>query len=432
MRKILKNASVLRMTSQEEGVINADIAIEGSIIAHIGEIPSSFEADEIIDLSNHLIIPGLINTHAHMAMSLLRNYADDLPLMKWLNEKVWPFEANLTGEDVYWGTMLSIDELIRSGCTTFNDMYFFMEDVAKAVEKTGIRANLSRGLVGSIESGMEKIEESKEFFSKWNNGANGRIRVDIAPHAPYTCTDDYIKAAVHAAEELGANIHIHLSESRDEIHASLEKYKMTPIERMDSIDLFRVKTNAAHCVHLYDQDFEILKKHNVSVLYNPSSNLKLGNGFTKVHRLLQMGINVSLGTDGSSSNNNLNMFEEMHLCGLVNKGFEAEPTVLPAYKVLEIATINGAKALGIDDICGSIEAGKKADLAIVDLNKPHLTPKFDLVAMLVYSAQGSDVRHVMCDGEFLMKDYKLLTFDEQEVIDMANKSAMRLAEMAKK
>lgn len=423
MKILIRDTAILRMVNQDEGILYGDIAIDGDKIVAIGNIPEDFNAEQVIDGSNQLAMPGLINAHTHMAMSLMRNYADDLPLMTWLSEKIWPIEAGLTGDDVYLGTMLSIAEMIRTGCTTFNDMYFEMEEVAKAVELSGVRANLSRGMIGNDTEGLEKLENARAFHGAWNGKADGRIRVDIAPHAPYTCSDSYIKKAVELSKVLNTQIHIHLSESQFEVNESIENFGVTPIKKMENLGVFEVKTNAAHCVHLHDEDFEILKRHNVSVLYNPSSNLKLGNGFAKVNKMINMGINVALGTDGSSSNNNINMFEEMHLCALVNKGIEADPTAVPAYKVLEIATVGGAKALGIDKEVGTLEVGKKADLILIDLNKPHLVPRYDLVAMLVYSAAASDVKTVLCNGQILMQNYEIKTFDENQILTMAGEAA---------
>lgn len=432
MKRLIENLSIVTMEKSDQPVITGSIAIENDVLVGVGSVPDGFEPDEIINGIGQLALPGLINAHTHMAMSLLRNYADDMPLMSWLSDKIWPVEAGLTPNDVYLGTMLSIAEMIRTGCTTFNDMYFEMEEVAKAVEQSGVRATLGRGMIGNDREGLEKLENTRTLFKDWHGKADGRIRVSVAPHAPYTCSDGFILKSIDLAKELGTEIHIHLSESIDEVSESLEKYKMTPIQKMEQLGMFKLKTNAAHCVHLYDQDFEILKANDVSVLYNPSSNMKLGNGFASINRMLDQGINVALGTDGASSNNNINMFEEMHLCALVNKGITGDPTALPAYKALEIATINGAKALGIDHLTGSLKIGKKADLILMDLNKPHLCPQYDLIAMLVYSAAASDVKSVMVDGRFLMRDYVIETFDEKNIMESANKAAHALINRTQK
>lgn len=430
MKILIKNVDILTMTSEDTPVVKGSIGIENSRIQFIdqsnADLVSSFEADKVIDGEGHLAMPGLINAHTHMGMSLLRNYADDLPLMTWLNEKIWPVEAKLTAEDVYYGTLLSIIELIRCGCTTFRDMYFFQDEVAKATEEAGIRGNLGLGLVGVADPEEKLFDDVKALYSKWHNAANGRIKVEVAPHAPYTCSDEYLIKAKNLAIELNVPLHIHLSESLHEVNASIEKQGKTPIEHVNALGLFNAKTSAAHCVHLKAQDFDILKMNRVSVLYNPSSNLKLGNGFAPIGRMLREGINVAIGTDGSSSNNNLNMFEEMHLGALVNKGIEADPTALPAYKMLEIATMGGAKALDIIDEVGTLEVGKKADIILIDLNKPHLTPVGSYPSMLVYSAAGSDVSHVICDGQIVMEDYVIKTLDASKIMEKGKEIASRL------
>ncbi|HAS74010.1 MAG TPA: N-ethylammeline chlorohydrolase [Clostridiales bacterium UBA8960] len=432
MRVLIKNVKILTMASQSQTVFSGDIGIEDQRILFVesenSHASKSFVADKTIDGTNHLAMPGLINAHTHMGMSLLRNYADDLPLMTWLNEKIWPVEANLTDEDIYFGTMLSIAELIRSGCTTFRDMYFKEEEVAKATTKSGLRANLGLGLVGVTDPENQLFDKVKALHASLHNSANGRIRIEVAPHSPYTCSGAYLKTASELAQELDTPLHIHLSESLVEVEESIKQLGKTPIQHVRDLGVFNARTSGAHCVHLMEQDFEILKTNQVSVLYNPSSNLKLGNGFANIGRMLKEGINVAIGTDGSSSNNNQNLFEEMHLGALVNKGIEADPTALPAYKMLEIATIGGAKALGIEQEVGTLEPGKKADLILIDLNKPHLTPHHDYVAMLVYSAAGSDVSHMICDGAVIMENYQIKTFDESAIIEKASVLAKQLIE----
>lgn len=432
MRLLISNVNILTMRSIEEGVFKGSICIEDDRIFALGEVPENFVADQIIDGSNHLAMPGLINAHTHMGMSLFRNYADDMPLMEWLNNKIWPIEANLTAEDVYYGSLLSMIELIRSGCTTFRDMYFFMEDVARATELSGLRANLGLGMVGVADPDEKRFGEVRALYDKWHNQSNGRIRIEVAPHAPYTCSDDYLVKSTALAKELNTPLHIHLSESIFEVNQSLEQHGETPIEHMNALGVLDAQVSGAHCVHLKSCDFPILKEKQVSVLYNPSSNLKLGNGFAPITRLVAEGINVALGTDGASSNNNVNMLEELHLGALVNKGVEANPTVLPAYKMLEIATINGAKALGIDAYTGTIETGKKADIILFDLNKPHLTPVHDLVAMVVYSASASDVSHVICNGEILMESYQIKTIPEREILQKVQMLSSKLIERTQK
>jgi len=415
MGLLIKNATILTMDSRNPEFIQGNLGIKGDKIVFIGDIPPEFKAATEIDANGKVVLPGLINSHSHIAMSLMRHYADDLPFWEWLNDKIMPLEDKLTGEDVYAGSMLSIAEMIRSGITSFADMYFFMDEVARAVSDTGIRANLSRGLVFNGQEDLYKMDEALDLFHKWNNSEGGRIRIDMSPHAPYTCAPEYMKKIALIAGELKTGVHIHLSESRREVEEIYSIYKKSPVEYVRDCGIFENRTYAAHCVKVTDDDIKILAENNVSVINNPGSNLKFGNGFAPVSKMLDAGINVSLGTDGPASNNNLNMFEEINLTALINKAADHSPTSVPAYTALQMATINGAKALGIDKITGSISVGKKADIIIIDTDKPHFYPKLNIVSSLVYSAQASDVCTVICNGRLLMRDRELLTLDEIEV-----------------
>ncbi len=422
MNILIKGGQILTMENEE--IQFGDIGIIDDTISFIGS-DSSFVADKVIDANECIVMPGLINAHTHSAMTLLRNYADDLPFWDWLEGSILPIEEKLTGEDIYLGSRLAIAEMIRSGITTFGDMYMFMDEVAKAVSESGIRANLSRGVTGQGECGIEKITESVDFYNQWNGTNNDRIRVDFAPHAPYSCDDAYIGHIMDAIRKLDTRVHIHLSESQDEIQKSLEQHGVTPIAHMRDLGLFEFPTYAAHCVHITDDDINILKENGVSVVNNPGSNLKIANGFAPVKKMLNAGVNVSVATDGAASNNNLNMFEEMNLAALVNKAVENDATTVPAYMALSMGTIHGARALGRQGEIGSLLVGKKADIILVDMSKPHFYPRYNLIASLIYSAQAGDVKTVLCDGQVLMQDYKLLTMDEQEVLFAAQEAATR-------
>ncbi|QRN86645.1 amidohydrolase [Clostridia bacterium] len=422
MNILIKGGQILTMENEE--IQFGDIGIIDDTISFIGS-DSSFVADKVIDANDCIVMPGLINAHTHSAMTLLRNYADDLPFWDWLEGSILPIEEKLTGEDIYLGSRLAIAEMIRSGITTFGDMYMFMDEVAKAVSESGIRANLSRGVTGQGECGIEKITESVDFYNQWNGTNNDRIRVDFAPHAPYSCDDAYIGHIMDAIRKLDTRVHIHLSESQDEIQKSLEQHGVTPIAHMRDLGLFEFPTYAAHCVHITDDDINILKENGVSVVNNPGSNLKIANGFAPVKKMLNAGVNVSVATDGAASNNNLNMFEEMNLAALVNKAVENDATTVPAYMALSMGTIHGARALGRQGEIGSLLVGKKADIILVDMSKPHFYPRYNLIASLIYSAQAGDVKTVLCNGQVLMQDYKLLTMDEQEVLFAAQEAATR-------
>lgn len=426
MNILIKNATLLSMGDKEEPVENVEVAIEKDKIKYIGEVPEDFYAEKVIDARESLVMPGLIDGHTHIAMSLFRNYADDLPLMEWLKTRIWPLEEKLTAQDVYWGSMLGVAELIRSGVTCFSDMYFFMEETAKAVEEAGIRAVLARGLVGGDNDDGRRFEETRKLYKSWHNGAGGRIKVMVGPHAPYTCSPGYLRKVVELARELNVGIHIHIAESADEVEESLKNYGKSPVRHIYDLGLFDIPTVAAHCVHLSDEDIEILAENKVSVVNNPTSNLKLASGFAPVEKMIKKGINVALGTDGPSSNNNLNMFEEMNLAAIINKSVNHDATSIPAITAIKMATVNGAKALGLEKEIASIEVGKKADLIIIDTQKPHFYPRHNIISALAYSAQASDVKTVIVDGKIVMEDYEIKTIDTERIMFEAEKAAKDL------
>lgn len=428
MSILIKNVTLLPMGAKKEPIEDTNIYIEGDKIQYIGELKEDLKVDKVIDGKNKVAMPGLVNAHTHISMSLLRNYADDVPLYEWLTQKIWPVEANLTEEDVYWGAMLSIAEMIQSGITCFSDMYFFMEEVGKAAEETGIRGVLSRGTIEEESEALnkEKLDYTKNLYKNWNGKADGRIKVMVAPHAPYTCSPAYLEKIIDLAKELGAGIHIHLSETKKEVEDSFEQYKKSPIKHVYDLGLFEIPTLAAHCVHVSDEDIEILSANGVSVVNNPGSNLKLASGFAPVEKMINRGVNVALGTDGSSSNNNLNMFEEINLAAVINKAVNESAISIPAITAIEMATSNGAKALNWEDEIGSIEVGKKADLILVDMNKPHLYPRHNIISAIAYSCQASDVETVIVDGKILMEKYELKTIDIEKVMYNAEKAAHSL------
>jgi 5-methylthioadenosine/S-adenosylhomocysteine deaminase len=365
---------------------------------------------------DRLALPGLVNCHTHCAMTLLRGYADDLPLMEWLETKIFPREAHLTGEDVYWASLLAMLEMIKGGTTSFADMYYFMDETARAAEESGMRAVLSRGLTSVDGGGAGRLKENLELAEAWHGKAEGRITVMLGPHAPYTTTPEYLKEVMAAADENGLGIHIHLSETQAEVAQIREKYGMGSVELMESVGLFEGRhVLAAHCVVISPEERGILVKRGVGVAHNPQSNLKLASGVAPVPELLSAGGLVGLGTDGASSNNDLDMFEEIRACAMIHKGVRLESTVLPAAQVLDMATRMGARAAGLDQV-GSIQAGYKADLILLDLRKPHLTPMYDPISHCVYAVHAQDVDTVWVDGKLLMKGRETLTLDEERIL----------------
>jgi len=422
----IKNVDIVTIDQENRIIENSNIYIEDGIITHIGDEVLGIEVKDTIDGRNKAALPGLVNAHTHMGMSLLRNYADDLPLHQWLTEKIWPVEANLNSEDIYWGSLLSMVEMIQTGTTTFCDMYFFMEEVGRGAQESGIRAMLTRGIVEDKNDPDRKLNESRDLFNRYHKTSNDRIRVMIAPHAPYTCSPEFLVKAKDLADELGTGINIHLSETKREVQESYEMHGKSPIRHVYDLGVFDVHTLAAHCVHVDRNDIELMAEKGVHPVNNPGSNLKLASGFAPVQAMLERGLSVSLGTDGASSNNNLNMFKELNLAALVNKAVDQDALSVKASDALRMATINGARGLQWDREIGSLEVGKRADIILVDLDKPHLTPRHNLVSSLAYSTYGSDVDTVIVDGKLLMQKGEMKTVDLEKVKYMAQSRAMDL------
>lgn len=427
MKILLNNVAVVPVTGPDSLIEKGYLVIEGNLIKELGEgVPPDDAYDKVIDGTDKAVLPGLINTHTHAAMTLLRGYADDLPLMEWLETKIWPLEAKLTSEDIYWGTMLAVVEMIKSGTTTFADMYFSMEQVARAVKESGMRGVLARGMIGVGPDSEKAIIESEELVARWHKAANERILCMLGPHAPYTCPPGYLQQVAKIAGDLQVGIHIHVSETRKEFEDFIKQYGKTPVEYLEDVGILQCGTLAAHCVHLSDRDIEILKKHNVGVAHNPESNMKLASGVAPVPDMLEAGLRVALGTDGASSNNDLDMIQEMRTCALLHKVSKMDPTVLPAYQVLEMATANGAKVLGLEGKIGQLAPEFKADMILINLKGAHMTPCHDILANIVYSAKAGDVDTVIIDGNIVMEDRKVKTIDEEEILSRSGIIAKNL------
>lgn len=412
---VIENALAVLPEGAEDVVRETSLYIEGDRITGIGDKPAGFSADKVIDGTDRLVIPGLINCHTHSYMSFMRNVADDLSFMDWLFGTIDPIEQQMTDEDTYWGANLAIIEMMKSGTTCFNDMQMNIHQTTWAVKESGMRAVVCRGLVGSgnDEAGQMRLRQAYEERDAAKDC--DRLTFRLGPHAPYTCDDEFLKIVAAEAKREKMGIHVHLSESESEISQIQEKYGCTPIALAEKCGIFDVPAIAAHCVQVTDEDIDILKRKNVSVVTNPASNMKLGNGFAPIAKMLDAGVNVCLGTDGAASNNCLNMFHELSLLTLIHKGTGKTPQCVSAKEGFRIATINGAKALGLEKEIGSIEVGKKADLAILDLCTPSLTPRNNLIAGLSYSANGSEVDTVIVNGQVTMENRKILTMDEKQV-----------------
>lgn len=411
MTMLLKNVGLYRGGKVEEG---KNILIEGMRIRSFPENVEGISSDEVIDGKGMLALPGLINTHTHVAMTLFRSYADDLALMDWLQNMIWPAEAHLDDDIVYWGSMLAFAEMIRGGTTAFCDMYMFMESCAKAAEKAGIRGNIARGLAGVTPNGEKALEENIRLYQDWNNACDGRIRVMLGPHAPYTCPPEYLKKVRDASEKYGIPIHIHLAETKGEVETCIEKFGITPIALMNQIGLFDRPTLAAHCVHVNEEDIQIMAEKHVCVAHNPGSNLKLASGIAPVPKMRSAGITVGLGTDGASSNNKLDMFAEMRLAALIHKAAALDPFAVKADEAMQMGTAEGAKCLGYDDL-GALDEGKLADIILIDRSGYHWKPRFNSISLAVYAGNSMDVDTVIVNGQLLMHGKELLTIDKEQL-----------------
>jgi len=413
MSVLIKNISYLDLEN-EKIVENADLFINENKIEKIGK-DLNIDADEIVDGENKLLTPGYVNAHTHLGMSYFRNYADDLNLMDWLEQEIWPIEAKLNEKDIYYSSMLSIIENIKSGVTSFCDMYYEMHRVADAAIKSGIRGVLTRGMTDVDGEGEKKLQEFDDLYKNYHNKSGGRIKVVPAPHAIYTCSTEFLKEIAKRARENYDNIiHIHLSETINEVENSKKDYGMTPIKYVASLGYLDSQIIAAHCVHITDEEIELVKDRDFYPVYNPSSNLKLASGFTPIDKLLNNKITIAMGTDGDSSNNNQDFVEEMHIGAIVNKAVEMNEKAVPAIEILKMATINGARALGFKNL-GLIKEGYIADLSIWNLDSNSFTPRNNLISALVYSANSHDIESVICDGKFIMKNREIVNVDEKEV-----------------
>jgi len=408
------------------GVDTCSVYVSDGVIASVSVAPEGFKPDKTYHGAGKMLIPGLINAHSHASMSILRNSADDILFNDWLFGRVMPLEINLTADDCYWGMMLSAMEMLRSGTTAFIDMYYFVDAVARAADESGMRAILSRGLVGDSDfpsAGEERLREALDAIEKWKGRKN--LGFMLAPHAPYTCDEGYQREVAAEAKRLGLPINTHLSESLDEIDTIREKYGCSPIELFEKNGLLTDTTVAAHCVHLTDGDIEILARLGVHVATNPVSNLKLANGVAPVMKMLKAGINVALGTDGAASNNTVNMFRELSMLSLIHKGVNYDAQAISAIEGITMATKNGALAMGRSDI-GEIKPGNLADLVILDLDRPNMQPLNDPIAALVYSANGSEVETVIVGGNVLMDNREFLTIDSEKVVYEVSKTCERI------
>jgi 5-methylthioadenosine/S-adenosylhomocysteine deaminase len=424
MKTLFKNAVIMTADDTNTCYERGYIFVEGDTITAVGQEWSAVEptADQVIDVQGKWIMPGWVNTHGHAGMTILRGYADDLPLQEWLEQKMWPMEGQFTADTVRWATSLAVVEMLKTGTTCFLDMYDHMDIVARVVEESGIRAVLARGVTGlcSAEEQIRKLEQATAFATEWNGQAGGRITTMMSPHAAYTCPPDYVRKIVARAAEHRLPVHIHLSETAREVEQNVKDYGKRPVAHLEELGVFDSPTLVAHAVHLTDEEIDILKKYDVKISHNPTSNLKLGSGVARVKDLLQNGFEVSIGTDSVASNNNLDMFQEVRLAALIQKGVLCDPTAVAAQTALKMGTQWGGKALFLKDT-GQIAKGYKADFIIINPYQAHLQPFHEPVAHIIYSASGHDVEDVYVNGKQVVKNGQCLYIDEEKVIAEANR-----------
>jgi len=425
---LIRNGSVLTMDPQGTLIETGAVAVSGDRIVKVGKedaLTASYQAAKTIDARGGIIMPGLVNTHTHAAMTCFRGLADDLPLMTWLNDYIFPAEAKLTFDIVYDGTRLACSEMILSGTTTFCDMYLFEDAVAQAAKEAGMRAVVGEVIYdfpspnyGPVEEGLKYTEG---LIEKWRD--DPLITIAVEPHSAYVCSPELLQKLRAIADLNGAPMVIHLAESEREVDDIRERYGRTPVSHLAEIGFLSSNLIADHCVALTPEDMALLKDFDVKVAHNPESNMKLASGIAPIPELLKHGITVGIGTDGCASNNNLDMFQEIDTVAKLHKVYTLDPTVMDAQTVVKMATIDGARVLGMGGSTGSLEAGKKADIIVIDIRRPHLIPMYNIYSHLVYAATGSDVVTTIVNGQVLMQDRALTTLDVDEVMAAVNRIA---------
>ena len=427
MKTLIRNATVITLDEQDHILDGSDVAVQDGLILAVGDAPEGFAPDESIEGSEHVLIPGLYNAHAHIAMTLERGWAEDLPFDRWLNEKIWVAESALEKEDVYWGAALACCEMIRAGVVGFADHYFWMNQVAKAAQGSGMKANLAWCLFGGTvpEVGGVSLDDIKRFVGDWNGAAGGRIRCSMGPHSPYMCSGSFLQECADAAREAGVGVHLHVSESQDQVDNSLEAHGKTPPAYLADLGIFDLPATAAHCIAATDAAIEILAAKGVNVAHAPKTYMKLAMGMAPLPKLLDAGVNVALASDGPASNSDINLLETLRLTGLVHKNALGKPEALPTTQILRLGTQAGVKALGFD-AGGVIVPGQPADLILLDTRAPHWFPRHDLAAGVVYTSHPGDVSHVMVGGKWLLRDGELLTLDEERIRYEAERRAFRM------
>jgi 5-methylthioadenosine/S-adenosylhomocysteine deaminase len=422
---LIQNGTVLTMDRNNTVIENGCVCVREDRITHVGKRQEETHALTTIDARGGLILPGLVNGHTHAAMTLFRGLADDLPLMQWLNNYIFKVEAKMDEDFVYVGTLLACAEMILSGTTTFCDMYLFENETAAAASQAGMRCLVGEVLYdfpspnyGPIEKGFEYTES---LIERWKH--HPLVNIAVEPHSLFICSPELLRQANHLALRNDVPLILHLAETADEVRQIRERYGKGPVDHLSSLGLLGPHLIADHCVHVGSSDLETLARNGVKVIHNPESNMKLASGIAPVTEMLACGIIVGLGTDGCASNNNLDLFAEMDTLAKLHKIRRMDATVMDAVTALRMATIEGAKALCMEQEVGSLEVGKKADIIVIDLDRPHLTPLYNPFSQIVYAARGSDVSHTIINGRVVMTQRDLLTIDLAELLDLADDKA---------
>ena len=422
MKILIKNALVLDMVGDNPNIRELDVLINDNFIYKI-DLSISESADKVINAKGKLLMPGFVNTHTHLAMSFFRGYKDEKKLEDWLYNVIFPVEAKMSQEDVYHGACLSCIEMIKSGTTTCNDMYFESEGTIKAIEESGLRAFVCWNITDFMIN--DHIERTKKYFKKYNK-ENSKIKIISSLHAPYTCKPETVKLVTDLAKELDLPIHLHLSETCDEEKTIKERYGKTSTEYLYDLGVFNHPVILAHSIHLSDNDLKLLKNIKGGMSTNPISNSKLASGVCDVVKLRKLGFNVGIGSDGQGSTTTLDIFEELRTCAYLQKLKYNDPTIIRSYDILKMATIEGARVLRLEKEIGTIEVGKKADMIIIDLMKPNLWPCNDICSSLVFAGNTENISTVLIDGKIIMENKKVLSIDEKKVMSDAKKCADKL------
>ncbi len=433
MNLLLHNATILPMTASSEcepkwfkgsvGIAGRYIVFASGDECHVAEFMAAYADVRRIDCDGKLVMPGLINTHCHVAMTLQRSSADDIALMEWLNDHIWPFEARQSAEDIALGAKLGVVEMMLGGVTSFVDMYWHEEAVYDAVDALGMRALLTESC---LDGNIDESEKNLKLLLHKVAG-NDRIAAGMSPHAAYSCSPDTILRAKRFCDEHNLRMTIHLAETLDEQRIVAERYGCTPVEHFDRLGMLHPKQIAAHCVHLSDSDIDLLYQRGVHVAHNPSSNMKISSGVAPIDRLNRRGINCAIATDGPSSNNDLDMWEEMRVASFLQKVSTMNPLSVPAYEILKMATVNAAAALGYEGLLGVVREGALADVIIIDMVKPHIYPIHDVVANLLYCAKASDVDSVIINGELVVENRQIAGVDVGRLCRDVHARAMELS-----